>query len=114
MLRFGGQESFEQIFRMYDKDQTGNLDEAEFARVCEDMGFGSVSHDLFIEVPSPRGRRTPRRRSPAARHRATRACSAPPRAVPARPRAHMHHPVLIACRLCACGANAALPLAAGR
>ena len=34
-------------FRRYDHDRSGVLDSAEFERVCQDMGFDTVSNKLF-------------------------------------------------------------------
>jgi hypothetical protein len=34
LLRRGGKESFEAVFRAFDKDRSGYLDEAEFASKC--------------------------------------------------------------------------------
>lgn len=34
-------------FEKYDKDGTGYLDSREWAAVCSEMGFGSVSHQIF-------------------------------------------------------------------
>lgn len=34
----------------YDTDRCGKLDASEFALACEDLGFSSVSHDLFLEL----------------------------------------------------------------
>ena len=38
------------MFRKYDKDNEGTLDAMEFSRACEDMGFGSMAHELFLEL----------------------------------------------------------------
>ena len=40
----------EDIFKKYDKSGEGTLDAIEFARACEDMGFGAWGHDLFLEL----------------------------------------------------------------
>jgi len=40
----------EMIFRKYDENGEGSLDAAEFSRAVEDMGFGSIAHELFLEV----------------------------------------------------------------
>ena len=52
MLKFfshhGGLHAIEAIFRTYDNDQTGTLDELEFSKFCEDVGFGTASHDIFL------------------------------------------------------------------
>ena len=40
----------EAIFRKYDKDGGGVLDPAEFDMVAEDLGFGGISNDLFVEL----------------------------------------------------------------
>jgi len=40
----------EAIFRKYDKDGGGVLDAAEFDMVAEDLGFGGISNNLFIEL----------------------------------------------------------------
>ena len=40
----------EEIFRRYDTDMTGSLDELEFQRVAEDMGFGTVAHEMFMSL----------------------------------------------------------------
>lgn len=41
---------FEAIFRRFDTNGEGRLDAREFARAAEDMGFGSIAHDLFVEL----------------------------------------------------------------
>ena len=38
-----------QIFATYDKDQSGELDELEFERALEEMGFGDVATSVFEE-----------------------------------------------------------------
>ena len=40
----------EAVFRKYDKDNEGSLDAMEFSRAVEDMGFGSMAHELFLEL----------------------------------------------------------------
>ena len=40
----------EAIFRKYDRNKEGALDAVEFSRACEDMGYGSMAHDLFLEL----------------------------------------------------------------
>ena len=45
-----GGDGIEAIFRRYDKTGEGVLDAAEFSRAVEDMGFGSVGHELFLEL----------------------------------------------------------------
>lgn len=40
----------EAIFRKYDKSGEGSLDASEFSRAVEDMGFGSIAHELFLEL----------------------------------------------------------------
>ena len=47
--------ALEQIFKKYDKSGEGTLDAAEFARVVEDMGFGSIGHDIFLELDADEG-----------------------------------------------------------
>ena len=37
------------VFRRYDKSGEGYLDASEFTRACEDMGFGAIAHELFLE-----------------------------------------------------------------
>ena len=39
----------EAIFRAYDGDRSGSLDELEFTRALEEMGFGDVAHEAFEE-----------------------------------------------------------------
>ena len=34
-------------FEKYDVDGTGHLDAIEFAKACEDLGFGAVAHQIF-------------------------------------------------------------------
>lgn len=38
------------FFRRYDSNGEGSLDASEFARAAEDLGFGPVAHDLFLEL----------------------------------------------------------------
>lgn len=45
----------EAIFRKYDKSGEGQLDALEFARACEDMGYGSIAHELFLELDKDEG-----------------------------------------------------------
>ena len=40
----------EAVFRRYDKDGEGSLDAKEFTMACEDMGFGELGHEIFIEL----------------------------------------------------------------
>ena len=40
----------EAVFRRYDKNHEGSLDAREFAMAAEDMGFGDVAHELFLEL----------------------------------------------------------------
>ena len=39
-------------FRKYDSSGNGRLDAAEFLMACEDVGFGDIGHDLFLELDS--------------------------------------------------------------
>lgn len=45
----------EEIFAKYDGSGEGTLDAAEFAHAVEDMGFGSLGHDLFLELDTDEG-----------------------------------------------------------
>ena len=49
---FNGRCGLESIFEKYDQSGDGLLDAAEFAAAIEDIGFGDVAHDLFIELDS--------------------------------------------------------------
>ena len=40
----------QRCLRRYDTDHCGKLDASEFALACEDLGFSSISHDLFLEL----------------------------------------------------------------
>ena len=42
-----GPRALELAFEKYDANKTGELDESEFGAVCNDLGFGSVSSDIF-------------------------------------------------------------------
>jgi len=39
------------IFRKYDVDASGRLDEMEFTNAVHDMGFGDAAHELFFQLP---------------------------------------------------------------
>ena len=45
-----GATSLKQAFSKYDKDGTGLLDAREFQMACQDMGFGSVAHEIFADL----------------------------------------------------------------
>ena len=47
-----GAEMLESAFHVYDKDSTGHLDAIEFEKVCTDLGFGSVSYEIFSALDS--------------------------------------------------------------
>lgn len=40
----------ESVFRRYDRNGTGTLDEREFMQACADINFGHYAHDIFIEL----------------------------------------------------------------
>ena len=40
----------EVFFRRYDTNREGSLDAREFAQAAEDLGFGPVAHELFLEL----------------------------------------------------------------
>ena len=39
----------EDVFERYDKEGKGVLDAIEFATAAEDIGFGDVANDIFVE-----------------------------------------------------------------
>ena len=41
----------EGVFRRYDRDGSGRLDELEFTQAVEDMGFGEWAKELFAQLP---------------------------------------------------------------
>ena len=43
------------IFKKFDSDGSGSLDELEFTRALEDMGFGDCATDVYEEHCSPDG-----------------------------------------------------------
>jgi Ca2+-binding EF-hand superfamily protein len=45
-----GAGSLKAAFERYDKDKTGEIDALEFGKLCADMGFGAVSHELFRQL----------------------------------------------------------------
>ena len=45
----------EEMFKRYDSSGEGVLDADEFTRAVEDMGFGSVAHELFLEMDQDEG-----------------------------------------------------------
>ena len=63
--RHGG--GLEKFFKAYDKGGEGKLDGAEFVMAAEDVGFGSMAHEIFLEV-SGKTPWTPTDRSMAIRH----------------------------------------------
>ena len=38
------------LFRRYDKDHEGTLDAAEFTLAMEELGVGSIAHNVFLEL----------------------------------------------------------------
>ena len=40
----------ESVFNRYDASNEGALDSREFAQAAEDMGFGPLAHELFVEL----------------------------------------------------------------
>lgn len=52
-LKFAQEETgsgIEAVFRRYDKTGEGVLDASEFARAAEELGFGAVAHEVFMEL----------------------------------------------------------------
>ena len=49
-----GDSGLRAVFQDYDKDGTGYLDEREFQKICDDIGFGAAAHDIFMEASAPR------------------------------------------------------------
>ena len=45
-----GSMNLKEVFCKYDKNGEGYLDAAQFIVACEDMGFGPLGHDLFLEL----------------------------------------------------------------
>ena len=45
-----GATALKQAFVKYDKDGTGLLDAREFKSACQEMGFGSVAHEIFEDL----------------------------------------------------------------
>lgn len=47
----------DEVFMKYDKEGKGDLTALEFARACEDVGYGDIAYDIFIEF-DPRNKGT--------------------------------------------------------
>lgn len=43
-----GAQPLADVFAKFDRDKTGFLDAREFDKVCEEVGFGASSHDIFV------------------------------------------------------------------
>lgn len=45
-----GAGSLKAAFEKFDKDKTGEIDALEFGKLCDELGFGAVSHELFRQL----------------------------------------------------------------
>ena len=48
--RSGDDSGLRAMFSVYDKDGSGTVDSREFAKICDDIGFGSAASDIFQDL----------------------------------------------------------------